>query len=126
MNDVAHVMLGAALVTIGVLAAALADRIRGLRIRRERATAPARAAIEVIEPELVPTPPPKSERERAPRTGSKTQQTAADDVIAALAAAGHKKQVATEAVWGCSAAERATIEDWTRAALRRCARGGML
>jgi len=76
-----------------------------------------------VDPELVPIS--KSERARAPRSQSKAQQAAADDVIAALVAAGHKKQVATEAVWGCSAAERATVEDWARASLRRCARGGM-
>jgi hypothetical protein len=46
-----------------------------------------------------------------------------EDVVAALVAAGYKKQMAAEATWACGAAERATVEDWTRAALRRCARG---
>jgi hypothetical protein len=119
MNEVAHAVFGAVLVTIGVLAAALADRIRGLRMRRDRATAPARAAVEVIEAELGQ----RSDRERTPRPGLKVQQAAASDVIAALVASGHKKPVATEAVRDCSASERTTIEDWTRAALRRCAQG---
>ena len=43
----------------------------------------------------------------------------------ALVAAGYKKPVATEATWACGAGERASIEGWTAAALRRCARGGM-
>jgi hypothetical protein len=47
----------------------------------------------------------------------------AEDVVAALVAAGYKKQIAADAALACSGAERATIEDWTRAALRRCARG---
>ena len=117
MNEVVHVVLGAALVTIGVLVAALADRVRGLRIRRRT---PARDPLDVIEP----LPRPDSGRERTPRAGSTTQHVAAD-VIAALVAAGHKKPVATEAVWDCRTSERTTIADWTRAALRRCAREGL-
>lgn len=116
MNDIPNLLLGAALAAIGIVAAALADRVRGFHITRERAN----ASIEIVDPERVPTP--KSERARAPRAQSKDQQPA-NDVIAALVAAGHKKPVAMEAVWGCSATERATIEVWTRAALRRCARG---
>jgi Holliday junction resolvasome RuvABC DNA-binding subunit len=43
----------------------------------------------------------------------------ANDVIAALVSTGYKKQIAAEATWACDASERTTIEDWTRAALRR-------
>jgi hypothetical protein len=121
-------LFGAALVMFGVLVTALADRIRSIRIGRERRdsarelmsrTAPRAAApIEVVEP----APVVKPERARAPRAEAKS---AADDVIAALVAAGYKKPVAAEAVWGCSAAERETPESWAQAALRRCARGGM-
>jgi hypothetical protein len=121
--NVAYMMLGAALVAIGVLAAALADRIRGLRIARGRATAlrepatftaPARSddRLDVVEPP-------------ATRPESRLQQVTADEVIAALVAAGHKKLVATDAVHGCSDTERATIVTWTRAALRRSSRGGL-
>jgi len=125
LSNVLPTLLGAALVAIGVLAAALADRIRGVRPAREpvpasRAARAPRAAIEVVEPE--PTPAPKPER--AIREKPKAQD-GAEDVIAALVGAGYKKPIATEATWACSQAERATIEDWTRAALRRCARGGM-
>ena len=44
MTDVLHMLFGAALVAIGVLAAALADRIRGIRISRDaREPRPSRA-----------------------------------------------------------------------------------
>jgi Holliday junction resolvasome RuvABC DNA-binding subunit len=58
-----------------------------------------------------------------PRIESKVQASTdgSADVIAALVQAGYKKPEAAEATWGCSAAERATIERWTGAALRRCA-----
>lgn len=130
LNNVLPMLLGAALVAIGVLAAALADRIRGVRPARENAPrARAAAAIEVVES--------KPERAKAPRDywpreaqKSKTKDSTegadgADDVIAALIGAGYKKPIATEAARACSQAERTTVEEWTRAALRRCVRGGM-
>jgi len=124
-----NMLFGATLVTFGVLASALADRIRGIRLAREAAPRESRRVAEplrVIESESVELLPslPKPERSRAPRSETK-MQTAADDVIAALVAAGYKKPIATEATWGCSAADRETIEGWTRAALRRCAQGGV-
>lgn len=134
-----NALFGAALVAIGVLAAALADRIRGLRVSRDRATAtarttPSRAPIEVIAAEIEPAPPRAASKSKAaggePRAevrwdaGHKAQAMAYD-VIAALIAAGYKKSIAEEAVWGCNAAERATVETWAASALRRCARGGM-
>ena len=137
-------LFGAALVALGVLAAALADRIRGLRVSRrdaeprERATrAPSVPAPSVPTQGRTPVPmhaartsipvvemPPK--QPRVPRPEPKVTATeGGDDVIAALVAAGYKKPIATEATWACSAAERATVEGWTASALRRCARGGM-
>jgi hypothetical protein len=135
LNNVLFMLLGAALVAVGVLAAALAERLRGLRGTREVAPrerpsrAPAahsaRTAIPVVETaELFRAPtPPKPQR----RVEPKPQPSAdgADDVIAALVASGYKKPIATEATWACSIAERATVEGWTASALRRCARGGM-
>lgn len=126
-------LFGAALVAIGVLAAALADRIRGTRPGSARAMlAPRevtprampramrqRQRIEVVEPESDPVPTPM----KPTRPGETKEQ--ADDVIAALVAAGYKKSRATEATWGCSQTERVTIELWTKAALRRCAQGGV-
>lgn len=142
MFDLAQVLLGATLVAIGVLATALADRIRGIRLTREvsapherarrtiAATVPADAeplrVIDRVQPSRTSSAS-KPERAKPPRVESRVQVGAegAEDVIAALAAAGYKKPTATEAAWACSVAERATIEDWTRAALRRCAQGGL-
>jgi hypothetical protein len=123
-------LFGAALVAIGVLATALADRIRGIRSQRERPIAALRAAcaaapIEVIEPAPVTLPTKQSRRAEA-----KVQQPIpveghmANDVIAALVAAGYKKSQATEAAWGCSTSDRTSIEAWVTAALKRCAQGG--
>jgi len=132
LNSVLMMLLGAALVAVGVLANALADRIRGLKIAREAAprerasrVQSAPAIIPVIEPELVRPAPAKPPR--APRIEPKpTAMTeGGEDVIAALVAAGYKKPIATEATWACGAGERASIEGWTAAALRRCARGGL-
>lgn len=135
LSNVLLMLLGAALVAIGVLAAALADRIRGLRAPRER------HAIEVDDFDFDLPPPPAKPKVRrhaspspadtifvpdapAPALGKDKQQSAvADEVVAALVAAGYKKAVATEAVWSCGHAERATVETWAATALRRCARG---
>lgn len=114
-----HMLLGAALVALGVIAAALADRIRGLRVAREPERS-RRAPIEVVESR--PEPKAKAKSGESALAGQKAQGMA-DEVLSALIAAGYKKPVASEAVWGCSAQERETIEHWTRAALRRCAKG---
>jgi hypothetical protein len=144
MNDIAQVSLGAALVTIGVLVAALADRIRGFRVAREtlrgrkvragRAHAgaevlPVIEATEWLHAEPATTKPMRASRPE-PRSNSTPPGTdGANDVIAALVGAGYKKAIATESTRACSMAERATVEEWTRAALRaargRCPREGM-
>lgn len=126
-TTVLQTLLGAALVTIGVLAAALADRIRGLRITRDRAqpTAP-RASVtplRVVEPE-----PEGLSRAAADRVQRHLRTTAdrvsmSKDVIAALVATGYRRADAENAVGACVLSEKDTIEDWTRAALRRAARG---
>ena len=138
--DNLSMLFGAALVAIGVLAAALADRIRGVRISRDASeSAPrerasraasvpaARSVIPVVEhAELLRSTPAPAKPSRAPRTESKSAgPEGGEDVIAALVEAGYKKTIATDAAWACSAGERATVEIWTAAALRRCARGGM-
>ena len=61
---------------------------------------------------------------RAARSEAKTT-TPGNDVIAALVAFGYKRTIAAEATWNCNVTERGTIEDWTAAALRRCAVGGV-
>ena len=133
MHNTLWMLLGAALVSIGVLASALADRIRGLRVSREgyaprertsRATSVpvAPPVIPVMEVRSAPPKPPRVPRSEPKATSN---NDGGDDVIAALVAAGYKKPVAAEAVWACGMGERASIEGWTAAALRRCARGGM-
>jgi len=131
MQNILSMLLGAALVAIGVLAAAAADRIRGLRISRETAAPRERARSFTVQQERQVIPvvdlpraaPPK--QPKASRAEPKVTSDGSDDVIAALVASGFKKPIATEATWACSAAERATVEIWTASALRRCARGGM-
>lgn len=140
LGNILHILLGASLVSIGFLLAALADRVktgmaeRATHVQRDRAPRThAPVAIPVVEPadllrQRSVTPAVKSVR--AVRTESKPADLKAnteggEDVIAALVAAGYKKPIATEATWGCTATERATIEGWTASALRRCARGGL-
>jgi Holliday junction resolvasome RuvABC DNA-binding subunit len=130
MQNALYMLFGAALVAIGVLAAALADRIRGIRASRETAprerasrapSVPAQSARQVIPVVELPRAPMPKQPKARPEPKADTE--GGDDVIAALVAAGFKKPVATEATWACSASERATIESWTASALRRCARG---
>jgi hypothetical protein len=138
LSNILHILLGAALVSIGVLVASLADRVRGQRgpreaAPRERASraqstpAVAHAAIQVVETAELLRSAPAVKPVRATRVESKpaANTEGGEDVIAALVAAGYKKPIATEATWACGAGERASIEGWTAAALRRCARGGM-
>jgi len=123
-GDVLFVLLGAGLVTAGFLGSALADRIRGVpRAPREAARrSGAGSWSPVVQSPSEPAPSPKARRTTTPRASS---DPGGDDVIAALVAAGYKKALATEATWSCETSDRATIEAWTRAALRRCSRGGM-
>jgi hypothetical protein len=124
LNSVLFMLFGAALVAGGVLASALADRIRNLRVMREAAPRQSRAPsapITIEEPAELPRP--KLPRTPQPKPSLATE--GGEDVIAALIASGFKKPIATEAAWACTAPERATVETWTMHALRRCARGGM-
>jgi hypothetical protein len=134
LNNVLLMLLGAVLVAIGVLAAALADRIRGLRITRASRVA---REPETYGDEDLPIVVAARKKRRAPVPSAadtifvadspveaNQHATNADDVVDALVAAGYKKSVATDAVWSCEQADRATIERWAAAALRRT-RGGM-
>jgi hypothetical protein len=112
MTSVLQLLLGAALVVAGVLATAIADRVRGVRLRE------------------VTVPPAARRHREACRLHSAHEvesrdTSGADDVIAALIAAGFKKSMAREATRSCNDAERVTVEDWTCAALRRCAKGAI-
>jgi Holliday junction resolvasome RuvABC DNA-binding subunit len=108
MTDVLPMLLGALLVSIGVLASAVADRIRQLR-----STTTLRSEPRAQRVALAPAPAPVS-----------AESEDSGDVLAALVAAGYKKAVAARAVAACTSREQATPESWTAAALRRCAQGG--
>jgi hypothetical protein len=110
MNDLLHVLLGAALVSIGVFVSALADRIRQLRAMHA-AHVPARE------------PAPAREIKRA-AAAVEAPSPGSDDVVAVLIAAGYRKPLAAKAVAACTPSEQSSPESWTRAALRRCATGG--
>ena len=108
---------------IGVLATALADHIRGLHVAR-KTIRQEQPVLEGITP--IRTGPAKP-RATAPETKAQSWPRDAVDrttdmqvVVTALICAGYKKQIATEAACACSANERVTVEDWIRAALRRC------
>lgn len=121
-TDFLHMLLGAALVMLGVITAAFADRLRGLRISRRAPEITGDAPPVDI---LHAVPPAPILPRRSTRVEAKISAEGAEDVISALVAAGYKRPIATEATWACNAAQRVTIEDWTRAALRHCARRGM-
>ena len=136
LNSVLLMLFGAALVAIGVLASALADRVRGLKVSREVApreraarAQSAPAVITVVEaveqPRSAPATPAKQPRVPRAESTPAAAPEGGEDVIAALVAAGYKKPLASEATWACGAAERSTVEAWVASALRRCARGGL-
>ena len=139
MQNTVYMLFGAALVCLGILASALADRIRGLRVSRDSrevgrestarergsravAASATRGPIQVVEAAEPPRKPAVTRRAAETKTQA---EEGGDDVIAALVGSGYKKAQATEATWACTPSERATVEHWTAAALRRCARGGM-
>jgi Holliday junction resolvasome RuvABC DNA-binding subunit len=107
MNDVLHMLLGAALVCLGILATAAADRIRQLRITRRVNT----RVLEEVSP-------------RTTRTPVVVLSSGSDDVVTALVSAGYKKALASRAALACTAHEQTTAETWMAAALRRCVQGG--
>jgi hypothetical protein len=130
MTSILYTLLGGALVVIGVLAAAVADRVRGLRITRERpqvavANLPSRKQDGSAAAEIQHADHPAAIARTRWNVGRKPAESTAvaDEVIAALVAAGYKKPIASEATWSCNAADRATIESWTAAALRRAGKG---
>jgi hypothetical protein len=113
LSNVLFILLGAGLVAVGFLTAALAERIRN-------------PPGSHISPEAVLlTPPLSREPPRVSRPETRVPPSPGEDVVAALMTAGYKRPVATEATWACSPSERETLESWTASALRRCVRGGL-
>jgi RuvA, C-terminal domain len=117
--SVACMLLGGALVVLGVLAGGIADRIRyGAQQHVMRNTsAPERETTDAVARG-------RSLRGRSSRSGAtlpttSTHERMARDVAAALVSSGYSKTEATKAVGACAGAECATLESWVRAALRR-------
>jgi hypothetical protein len=114
-------LFGAALVSIGIIAGALADRIRDPRAKayREarkleaRLAAPGRRVyVRPPEPELHPF-------KRTSLDSVISERAMLSDVVSALVTMGWTKKIATEAAIACKPVERATIENWIRAALKQ-------
>jgi hypothetical protein len=127
LSNVLFMLLGAGLLGLGILAAAIADRIRGIRAAREATPRDRTSRVQTAPvPTADPAPALKPVRmvRAEPKTDPKINAEIGDEVIAALVGFNIKKSIATEATWACPAGERASIEGWTAAALRRCARGG--
>jgi hypothetical protein len=108
---IGFMLLGGLLVAIGVVAGAVADRIRNIRGDR-------RAERQLRAPVITPSPAPP-ERDRVVAIS----EDLGDQVVEALVASGYKKAAAKGAVWSCGASDRQTLESWTRAALRAAAGG---
>lgn len=133
LANVGFMLLGALLLAGGVLVSSLADRIRDLRAtRREghQATRPSRRAAGPAAPKMASTDPldtifvPDADPVAATRRKPAPADTGmAVDVVNALVAAGYNKRAAASAVQACGAAERGSLADWTRAALRRSHEG---
>lgn len=150
LNNALFLLLGAGLMAIGVLTAALAEHIRNSRqletrradTREQERRAPHPSIITIADAPKMPRSPTitraparsqtASDSTKMPRFPTVTQAASAartatpnfgDDVIAALVATGYKRPIATQATWACEEAERVTIELWTAAALRRCGQG---
>lgn len=99
-------LLGAALVVFGVLASALADRIRGLKIARPQAREPRELA-------------PRKEASAPVMTDAHVRL--GNDVKTALVQMGYSKHEASAAIAECKGSEQASLEAWTRAALKKLA-----
>jgi hypothetical protein len=143
LSNILFMLLGAALVAIGVLSSALADRIRGIKLvreaqPRERASRGQTLVVAAVDaavaraadaPVATPAELPRATtaKTQAPRSRADLKPGAVtdggEDVIAALVGAGYKKSLANDATWACTLSERVTIENWTRAALQRCIKG---
>jgi len=106
--NLASMALGAFLVVIGVLASALADRIRGIKIQRA-----------IIEPRRKREPEPESARVTTGITDA--DKKLRESVVAALVQSGFGKPEAQHAALEVPSAQRASLEAWTRAALRKLA-----
>jgi hypothetical protein len=114
MNDLRSMFLGAAFVALGVLVAALAERIRGSAGNRRRdleshGTGHARGLAGPAKVSTSAALPARTDADLALDR----------DAIAMLAQSGYAKKEAAKAVAACSGSERATLESLVRASLKR-------
>lgn len=120
LHDLLTLLIGAALVSIGVVAGGVADRIRGLRMER-RAVAPylprASTTAKVVRA-AAPTPPatPRAVRARAPSEPDTSKQMG-ETVIGLLVNTGYKKAESAMAVASVPDIQRVTLDAWVRAAI---------
>ena len=105
-------LLGALLVVVGVLASALADRIRGRRVDRVGRVGRVGPRARVVD-----RPPGRDRFAQA----SDADKKRGDQVTLALMSSGWRPTIAKSATWLCEQSERLTLEAWTRAALKNCA-----
>lgn len=115
MQSALSMLLGAALVAVGVLVSALADRIRGIRADRHAArSAPAKPILTFRDvpargSDPVMTAPPAAEPAEDPREA---------DIVSAMVGAGYKTKDAQRAARACRDSERVSTESWLAAAFR--------
>ena len=107
--NTASMLLGAALVVLGVLAGAMADRVRYGKTKRERAK---------TKPDEFWRGEAKTKAE-LPATHAHERMAA--DVVAALVQSGYRKAEAVTATRECKGSEQSSLEAWMRAALKRLA-----
>ncbi len=97
-------LFGAALVALGVIAAGVADRIRGIRV--QRASSPREITARIPKAKALRTTESPPGEERMLR-----------DVVTALTQAGYSGVEAGTAAYKTPASQRSTLESWTRGAL---------
>lgn len=119
-SEIAHLVVGAfaggILLALGVVIGAVADRIRGRGATVPRYRASKAAGAHPVR-EIV-----KLAHGTDIATDASSRMAA--DVQRALVTAGYDKATAQIAVAACAGSERATLEAWTRAALRQAMKQG--
>lgn len=110
-------LIGAALVSIGVVAGGVADRIRNIRMDR-RAVVPylPRASTTAKTPRAAAPPTPRAAR--APRAETAPEaKSMGEAVIGLLVNTGYKKAESAMAVASVPDIQRVTLDAWVRAAI---------
>lgn len=123
MSNILPMLFGAFLVAIGVVASALADRIRGLRFRTHVPRFLPKDEADVAELAPAPRRPRGTPADGVPAQPAPRASKHRDQVVAALTSAGYGKAAAANAADACPGGDRGTAEKWASAALRKLARG---